>query len=32
MEMHRKYWPEWEGWVDIRPLFEGPAEVQQAHR
>jgi hypothetical protein len=30
MEMHQKYWPEWEGWVDVRPMFEA-AEVQQAH-
>ena len=22
MEMHQKYWPEWEGWVDVRPVFE----------
>ena len=31
MEMHQKYWPEWEGWVDIRQVFEA-AEVQHAHR
>jgi hypothetical protein len=31
MEMHQQYWPEWEGWVDIRPLFEA-AEVAQARR
>ena len=28
MEMHRTYWPEWEGWVDIRPLFEAAAIAQ----
>ena len=22
MEMNRKYWPGWEGWVDVRPVFE----------
>ena len=26
MEMHQKYWPGWEGWVDVRPVFEA-AEV-----
>jgi hypothetical protein len=31
MEMHRTHWPEWEGWVDIRPLFEA-GEVHQAPR
>jgi len=30
MDMHRKYWPEWEGWVDVRPMFEA-AEAHQAH-
>ena len=29
MEMHRKYWPEWEGWVDVRPVFEA-AEAHAA--
>ena len=22
MEMHKTYWPEWEGWVDVRPVYE----------
>ena len=22
MEMHRQYWPEWEGYVDVRPMYE----------
>jgi hypothetical protein len=26
MEMHQKYWPGWEGWVDVRQVFEA-AEV-----
>lgn len=30
MEMHQKYWPEWEGWVDVRQVFEA-AEVHPAH-
>jgi hypothetical protein len=31
MDMHQKYWPEWEGSVDVRPMFEA-AEAHQAHR
>jgi hypothetical protein len=30
MEMHQKHWPEWEGWVDVHPMFEAD-EVQQAN-
>jgi len=30
MEMHQKYWPEWEGWVDVRQVFEA-GELQHAH-
>jgi hypothetical protein len=30
MEMHQKHWPEWEGWVDVRQVFEA-AEIHHAH-
>lgn len=25
MEMHQQYWPEWEGYVDVRPMYEAAA-------
>lgn len=31
MEMHQKHWPEWEGWVDVRPAYEA-TELQPSHR
>jgi len=28
MELHRKYWPEWEGETEVRQIF-GPADFAQ---
>lgn len=28
LDIHRKAWPGWEGWIEVRAYFEAPAEFE----